>query len=84
VEIALAYDYQLTVWSYSGAKHLSALKGVPLTMIAYGAIDDLRRGKLTVWAQRYDDGREVSFMLAGSGLSPRVGASTSNEFLPRH
>jgi nitric oxide reductase subunit B len=31
----------------------SALEVVPLTMVAYGAIDDLRRGKLTVWARRY-------------------------------
>jgi nitric oxide reductase subunit B len=31
----------------------SALEVVPLTMVAYTAIDDLRRGQLTVWAQRY-------------------------------
>lgn len=31
----------------------SALEVVPLTMVAYGAIDDLRRGKLTAWAARY-------------------------------
>ena len=31
----------------------SALEVVPLTMIAYPAIDDLRRGRLTVWAKRY-------------------------------
>ena len=31
----------------------SALEVVPLTMIAYPAIDDLRRGKLTVWGERY-------------------------------
>jgi len=31
----------------------SALEVVPLSMVAYPAIDDLRRGKLTVWAQRY-------------------------------
>jgi nitric oxide reductase subunit B len=31
----------------------SALEVVPLTMVAYGAIDDLRRGHLTIWAQRY-------------------------------
>ena len=31
----------------------SALEVVPLTMVAYSAIDDLRRGQLTVWAQRY-------------------------------
>ncbi len=31
----------------------SALEVVPLTMVAFGAIDDLRRGKLTVWAARY-------------------------------
>jgi len=37
-------------------------------------------GKVKV---RYDDGRKESFMLAGSGLSPRVGAGASNEFLPR-
>src|SRR5207253_575473 len=26
---------------------------VPLTMVAYPAIDDLRRGRLTAWAARY-------------------------------
>lgn len=31
----------------------SALEVVPLTMVAYGAIDDLRRGRLTEWAARY-------------------------------
>ncbi len=31
----------------------SALEVVPLTLVAFGAIDDLRRGKLTAWAQRY-------------------------------
>ncbi|MBS1876586.1 MAG: nitric-oxide reductase large subunit [Acidobacteria bacterium] len=31
----------------------SALEVVPLTMVAYSAIDDLRRGRLTVWGQRY-------------------------------
>jgi len=31
----------------------SALEVVPLTMIAYSAVDDLRRGKLTPWAERY-------------------------------
>ena len=31
----------------------SALEVVPLTMVAYSALDDLRRGRLTVWAQRY-------------------------------
>ncbi len=31
----------------------SALEVVPLTMVAYGAIDDLRRGRLTSWAKRY-------------------------------
>jgi nitric oxide reductase subunit B len=31
----------------------SALEVVPLTMVAYSAMDDLRRGRLTVWAQRY-------------------------------
>ncbi len=31
----------------------SALEVVPLTMIAYSAVDDLRRGKMTVWAERY-------------------------------
>jgi nitric oxide reductase subunit B len=31
----------------------SALEVVPLTMIAYPALDDLRRGQLTPWAQRY-------------------------------
>jgi nitric oxide reductase subunit B len=31
----------------------SALEVVPLTMIAYPALDDLRRGRLTVWGQHY-------------------------------
>lgn len=31
----------------------SALEVVPLTMIAYPALEDLRRGELTPWAQRY-------------------------------
>lgn len=31
----------------------SALEVVPLAMVAYPAIDDLRRGKLTAWAERY-------------------------------
>lgn len=31
----------------------SALEVVPLTMMAYPALDDLRRGQLTVWAERY-------------------------------
>ncbi|HBY58700.1 MAG TPA: nitric oxide reductase large subunit [Solibacterales bacterium] len=31
----------------------SALEVVPLTLVAYSALDDLRRGKLTVWAERY-------------------------------
>jgi nitric oxide reductase subunit B len=31
----------------------SALEVVPLTMVAYSALDDLRRGRLTVWAERY-------------------------------
>jgi nitric oxide reductase large subunit len=31
----------------------SALEVVPLAMVAYPAVDDLRRGKLTVWAERY-------------------------------
>ena len=31
----------------------SALEVVPLTMIGYSAIDDLRRGRLTDWAARY-------------------------------
>jgi nitric oxide reductase subunit B len=31
----------------------SALEVVPLTMVAYSALDDLRRGRLTIWAQRY-------------------------------
>jgi nitric oxide reductase subunit B len=31
----------------------SALEVVPLTMVAYSALDDLRRGKLTIWAERY-------------------------------
>jgi len=31
----------------------SALEVVPLTLVAYSALDDLRRGKLTSWARRY-------------------------------
>ncbi len=31
----------------------SALEVVPLTMVAFSAMDDLRRGRLTVWAERY-------------------------------
>jgi len=31
----------------------SALEVVPLTLVAYSAIDDLRRGKATEWAARY-------------------------------
>jgi nitric oxide reductase subunit B len=31
----------------------SALEVVPLTMVAYGALDDLRRGRATEWARRY-------------------------------
>jgi nitric oxide reductase subunit B len=31
----------------------SALEVVPLTMVAYPAIDDLQRGRLTAWAGRY-------------------------------
>ncbi len=31
----------------------SALEVVPLTMVAFGALDDLRRGCLTSWASRY-------------------------------
>jgi len=31
----------------------SALEVVPLTMVAFAAVDDLRRGKLTAWAVRY-------------------------------
>ena len=31
----------------------SALEVVPLTMLGYAALDDLRRGRMTVWAQRY-------------------------------
>ncbi|MEW5977101.1 MAG: nitric-oxide reductase large subunit [Acidobacteriota bacterium] len=31
----------------------SALEVVPLTLVAYSALDDLRRGQLTPWAQRY-------------------------------
>ena len=31
----------------------SALEVVPLTMVAYSAVDDLRRGRLTAWAARY-------------------------------
>jgi nitric oxide reductase subunit B len=31
----------------------SALEVVPLTLVAYSALDDLRRGKLTPWAERY-------------------------------
>jgi nitric oxide reductase subunit B len=31
----------------------SALEVVPLTLVAFSALDDLRRGKLTTWAVRY-------------------------------
>jgi nitric oxide reductase subunit B len=31
----------------------SALEVVPLVLIAFSALDDLRRGKLTAWAERY-------------------------------
>jgi nitric oxide reductase subunit B len=31
----------------------SALEVVPLTLVAFSALDDLRRGKLTAWAARY-------------------------------
>jgi nitric oxide reductase subunit B len=31
----------------------SALEVVPLTMVGYSAMDDLRRGRLTEWASRY-------------------------------
>jgi nitric oxide reductase subunit B len=31
----------------------SALEVVPLTLVAFSALDDLRRGKLTAWAVRY-------------------------------
>ena len=31
----------------------SALEVVPLVLVAYSALDDLRRGKLTTWAARY-------------------------------
>jgi nitric oxide reductase subunit B len=31
----------------------SALEVVPLVLVAYPALDDLRRGRLTVWAARY-------------------------------
>ena len=31
----------------------SALEVVPLVLVSYTAIDDLRRGRLTVWARRY-------------------------------
>ncbi len=31
----------------------SALEVVPLVLVAYSALDDLRRGRLTVWAARY-------------------------------
>jgi nitric oxide reductase subunit B len=31
----------------------SALEVVPLTLVAFSALDDLRRGKLTKWAERY-------------------------------
>ncbi len=31
----------------------SALEVVPLTLVAFSALDDLRRGKLTAWAERY-------------------------------
>ncbi len=31
----------------------SALETVPLVLVSYGALDDLRRGSMTVWTQRY-------------------------------
>jgi nitric oxide reductase subunit B len=31
----------------------SALEVVPLALVAYSALDDLRRGRLTIWAERY-------------------------------
>jgi len=31
----------------------SALEVVPLTLVAYSALDDLRRGRMTAWTQRY-------------------------------
>lgn len=31
----------------------SALEVVPLALVAYSALDDLRRGRLTIWAARY-------------------------------
>lgn len=31
----------------------SALEVVPLTMVGYSALEDLRRGRLTIWAERY-------------------------------
>jgi nitric oxide reductase subunit B len=31
----------------------SALEVVPLVLVAYGTLDDLRRGRSTAWAQRY-------------------------------
>ncbi len=31
----------------------SALEVVPLTFVAYAALDDIRRGKMTIWANRY-------------------------------
>ncbi len=31
----------------------SALEVVPLTLVAHSALDDLRRGRLTVWGERY-------------------------------
>ena len=45
----VAYVPQMTAMTFP----FSALEVVPLTMIAYAAIDDLRRGRLTPWTQRY-------------------------------
>jgi nitric oxide reductase subunit B len=49
----------------------SALEVVPLTMVAYGALDDLRRGKLVDWAARY---RWPIYFFVGVAFWNMVGA----------
>lgn len=44
----------------------SALEVVPLTMVAFSALDDLRRGTLTPWAVRYK--WPIRFFVAGAAL----------------
>jgi len=49
----------------------SALEVVPLTMIGYSALDDLRRGRLSVWAERY---RWPIYFFVGVAFWNMVGA----------